>query len=95
MEELAVIKVIEANPKITQTDIAKTIKKSASTVKRITSTLVEKGILIRKNGRRNGWWEITLSECMNKPYHDNKGVIWLNDGTDKRKVFQRFKFLKN
>ena len=31
---------------------------SASTVKRITSALVEKGILIRRNGRRNGWWEI-------------------------------------
>lgn len=58
LEELAVLKVIEDNPKITQTDIAKSIKKSASTVKRITSSLVEKGILIRRNGRRNGWWEI-------------------------------------
>ena len=56
--ELAVLKVIESNPKITQTEIAQSIKKSASTVKRITSTLVEKGILIRRNGRRNGWWEI-------------------------------------
>lgn len=58
LEELAVLKTIENNPKITQTDIAKSIKKSASTVKRITSSLVEKGILIRRNGRRNGWWEI-------------------------------------
>ena len=58
LEELAVLKTIEDNPKITQTDIAKSIKKSASTVKRITSGLVEKGILIRRNGRRNGWWEI-------------------------------------
>lgn len=58
LEELAVLKAIEDNPKITQTDIAKSIKKSASTVKRITSGLVEKGILIRRNGRRNGWWEI-------------------------------------
>lgn len=58
LEELAVLKAIENNPKITQTDIAKSIKKSASTVKRITSGLVEKGILIRRNGRRNGWWEI-------------------------------------
>ncbi len=60
LEELATLKAIEANPKITQTEIAQTIKKSASTVKRITSTLVEKGILVRKNGRRNGWWEITI-----------------------------------
>lgn len=58
LEELAVLKAIGDNPQITQTDIAKSIKKSASTVKRITSGLVEKGILIRRNGRRNGWWEI-------------------------------------
>ena len=58
LEELAVLKASEDNSKITQTDIAKSIKKSASTVKRITSSLVEKGILIRRNGRRNGWWEI-------------------------------------
>ncbi|MDE6345695.1 MAG: Fic family protein [Muribaculaceae bacterium] len=58
LEELAVLKAIEDNPQVTQTDIAKSIKKSASTVKRITSGLVEKGILIRRNGRRNGWWEI-------------------------------------
>ena len=58
LEELAILRVIENNPKSTQTEIAKSIKKSASTVKRITSALVEKGILIRRNGRRNGWWEI-------------------------------------
>ena len=58
LEELAVLKAIVDNPKITQTNIAKSMKKSASTVKRITSNLVEKGILIRRNGRRNGWWEI-------------------------------------
>lgn len=58
LEELAVLRTIEDNSKITQTEIAKSIKKSASTVKRITSTLVEKGIIVRRNGRRNGWWEI-------------------------------------
>ncbi len=60
MEELATLKTIEANPRITQSEIANIIKKSASTVKRITSHLVDKGILIRKNGRRNGWWEIII-----------------------------------
>lgn len=53
LEELAVLRVLENNPKSTQTEIAKSIKKSASTVKRITSALVEKDILIRRNGRRN------------------------------------------
>ena len=60
LEELAVLKTIERNPRITQTEIAKSIKKSASTVKRITSTLVDKGIIIRRNGRRNGCWEILV-----------------------------------
>ena len=58
LEELAVLRTIEGNPQITQAEIAKSIKKSVSTVKRITSSLVEKGIITRRNGRRNGWWEI-------------------------------------
>ena len=62
LEELAVLKTIEDNPKITQTEIAKSIKKSASTVKRITSDLVKKGIISRRNGRRKGWWEILSKE---------------------------------
>ena len=62
LEELAVLKTIEDNPQITQTEIAKSIKKSVSTVKRITSNLVVKGIIIRRNGRRNGWWEILSNE---------------------------------
>ncbi len=58
LEETAVLRIIQDNPKLTQSEIAKAIKKSTSTVKRITTTLVEKGILIRRNGRRDGWWEI-------------------------------------
>ncbi len=61
LDELAVLRTIKDNPAITQTEIAGTIRKSASTVKRITSALVEKGILLRRNGRRNGWWEITTN----------------------------------
>lgn len=60
LEEIAVLRVIKDKPKITQTEIAREIKKSASTVKRITSALVVKGIISRRNGRRNGWWEIRL-----------------------------------
>lgn len=29
----------------------------------------------------------TIPEGKNKPYHDNKGVIWVKNGVDKRKVF--------
>lgn len=58
LEEMAVLKCIESNPKVTQKAIAEVIGKSDRTVKRIIAVLSEKGILIRRNGRRNGWWEI-------------------------------------
>lgn len=62
LEESAVLRCIEDNPKITQKDIATAIGKSERTVKNITSRLVEKGILIRVNGRRNGWWQIKCGQ---------------------------------
>lgn len=62
LEESAVLRCIEDNPKITQKDIATAIGKSERTVKKITSCLVEKGILIRVNGRRNGWWQIKCGQ---------------------------------
>ena len=33
----------------------------------------------------------TIPEGKNKPYHDNKGVIWVKNGTDKRKIFDNAK----
>ena len=29
----------------------------------------------------------TVKEGSNKPYHDNKGIVWIKNGADKRKVF--------
>ena len=29
----------------------------------------------------------TIKEEVNKPYHDNKGIVWVKNGSDKRKVF--------
>ena len=29
----------------------------------------------------------TIKEGVNKPYHDNKGIVWVKNGSDKRKVF--------
>ena len=29
----------------------------------------------------------TIKEGINKPYHDNKGIVWMKNGADKRKVF--------
>ena len=30
---------------------------------------------------------VSIKEGINKPYHDNKGVVWVKNGADKRKVF--------
>ena len=29
----------------------------------------------------------TMKEGLNKPYHDNKGIVWVKNGADKRRVF--------
>ncbi|MDL2251443.1 MarR family transcriptional regulator [Odoribacter sp. OttesenSCG-928-J03] len=58
LEEKALLDCIHRNPQIKQQEIAKQIGKSISTVKRLTVGLVEKGIIERKNGKRNGFWEI-------------------------------------
>jgi len=29
----------------------------------------------------------TIKEGLNKPYHDSKGIVWVKQGSDKRKVF--------
>ena len=65
LTELAVLKAIEQNSKATQKELAESVGKSAITIKRITSALVEKGILTRVNGRRNGWWKINKSSKNN------------------------------
>ena len=62
LEETAVIRCIETNPKMTQKEMAATIRKSERTIKTITSTLVDKGIIIRRNGRRNGCWDFLSTE---------------------------------
>ena len=58
LEEIAVLRVIRQNPTATQKYIATEIGKSERTVKSITVRLTEQGILVRKNGKRNGYWEI-------------------------------------
>ena len=60
LEELAVLKAILGNPHITQDGLKKAINKSIATVKRITISLQEKEMLVRKNGKRDGWWEVLV-----------------------------------
>ena len=65
LEEIAVLRVVQTNPTATQKQIAATIGKSERTVKSITVSLQEKGILRRVGGKRDGRWEIT-DDFMNK-----------------------------
>ena len=60
LEELAVLRLLKANPKAKQTEIAATIGKSDRTVKRIMDSLKEKGFIARRNGKRDGWWEVLI-----------------------------------
>ena len=58
LDELALLRYVKENPDATQIEIAKHIGKSERTVKRMTPALVERGLLERENGRRNGKWVV-------------------------------------
>ena len=58
LEEIALLKFLKDNPDATQTEIAVHIGKSPRTVKRMTPSLIERGLLERENGKRNGKWVV-------------------------------------
>ncbi|GHT33449.1 cell filamentation protein Fic [Bacteroidia bacterium] len=58
LEEKFVLDFLKDNPKATQKEIAENIRKSERTVKTITSNLQQKNLLERRNGKRDGFWEI-------------------------------------
>ncbi len=58
LEEQAIINIIKVNPSIKQEEIAKVINKSLRTVKTRMIEMQEKGLIARKNGKRNGEWVI-------------------------------------
>jgi len=60
LEELAVLRLLKANSKATQEQLAEQIHRSPRTVKTLTSRLTEKGYLTRRNGKRDGWWEVLI-----------------------------------
>ena len=62
LEEIAVLNFLREQPKATQKEIATHIGKSERTVKSITVKLTGKGIIERKNGKRNGYWEIKTND---------------------------------
>jgi fido (protein-threonine AMPylation protein) len=56
LEEHNVLKFLAENPKATQKEVAAHIRVSERTVKTVTVALQTKGLLERRNGRRNGYW---------------------------------------
>ena len=56
MEEQAIINILKVNPRATQEEIAKQINKSPRTIKTRMIEMQEKGLIERKNGKRNGEW---------------------------------------
>lgn len=62
MNEVAVVRILLQNPRYTQKRIAAEIGKSERTVKAITTHLVEKGIIRRMNGKRDGYWEVLTQD---------------------------------
>ena len=56
--ELAVLRIVQKKPSVTQKEIAAEIGKSERTVKSITVALQEKNVIQRINGKRNGYWSI-------------------------------------
>ena len=58
LEEQAIINIIRSNPSVKQEDIANMINRSLRTVKTRMNEMQEKGLIARKNGKRNGEWVI-------------------------------------
>ena len=58
--EAAVLNFLNANPRATQKMIAEKIGKSERIVRSMVKGLQEKGLLSRKNGKRNGVWGVLL-----------------------------------
>lgn len=60
LDELAILRAIADNPQITQKALASLSEKSERTIKAKTIALQEKGYIQRRNGKRNGYWELLV-----------------------------------
>lgn len=58
LEEVAILNLLTQTPTLTQKEIAREIGKSERTIKNIMKGLKEKALLLRKKGKRNGYWEV-------------------------------------
>lgn len=56
----------------------------------IASTMLNPSILIETDSSKVEGGNLVIAsikEGTNKPYHDNKGIFWIKQGSDKRKIF--------
>lgn len=60
LEELAVLKLVAANPTIKQQELASATGKSIATIKRIMKSLQDKQYIRRERGKRYGKWELLV-----------------------------------
>ena len=60
LDEITVLNLLKADGKLTQNKIAENIKKSERTVKTITASLEKKGLIVRMNGKRFGYWKVNI-----------------------------------
>ena len=60
LEEMVILKMIVAEPTITQKELADRTGKSVRTIKRIMMVLQNKGYIYRKGGKRYGEWKILI-----------------------------------
>ena len=58
LEELAVLKLVAANPTVKQQELVSATGKSIATIKRIMKSLQDKQYIRRESGKRYGKWEI-------------------------------------
>ena len=61
LEEQAIINILKINPATTQEEIAVQINKSLRTVKTYMAEMQEKGLIERKNGKKNGEWYVNIT----------------------------------
>ena len=60
LEEQAIINILKVNPTTTQEEIAIQISKSVRTVKTYMAEMQKKGLIERKNGKKNGEWQVNV-----------------------------------
>ena len=60
LKEQAIINILKVNPATSQEKIAIQIGKSVRTIKTYMAQMQEKGLIERKNGKKNGEWQVNV-----------------------------------